>query len=225
MLAILRAPLRRVLDPLGTSLVRAGLSPDVVTVIGTACVVVGSVFLVTRGEYLWGLLVIGLSVLTDMIDGAMARARGHGSRFGAFLDSSCDRIADGAIFGCLAYWLAVDGQRRAAGLALLVLVASLTISYVKARAESIGVDCDVGIGERPERLVVIGIGGLLGGLDVPYGMEATLWLLAVLTVVTIGQRVRHVYVHAQRLDERDRAAAGESRRGESVDNAADGRAP
>jgi len=187
-----RAMMAKILDPLGARLVRAGISPNAVTIIGTLGVVAGSVALVARGYLLSGLLVVTISACTDMVDGAMARVKGVTNRFGAYLDSTMDRIADGAIFGGLVYWLASDGQGRAAAAALLCLVAAQVVSYAKARAESLGADCSVGIAERPERLVLIGIGTLLGGLGVPYALEGLLWLLAALSVVTVVQRVLHV---------------------------------
>lgn len=187
-----RAQLARFLDPLGRTLVRAGISPDAVTILGTLGVIAGSVLLVARGYLLWGLLVVALSVCTDMVDGAMARVKGVTNRFGAFLDSTMDRIADGAIFGAVAYWTATTGQPRAAAAALLCLVLAQVVSYAKARAESLGAECDVGLAERPERLVLIGVAALLGGLDVPYAFEGILWLLAALSAITVAQRVLHV---------------------------------
>ncbi|GLZ75456.1 CDP-diacylglycerol--glycerol-3-phosphate 3-phosphatidyltransferase [Actinorhabdospora filicis] len=187
-----RAQLARFLDPLGRYLVRAGVSPNAVTLLGTLGVIAGCVFLVARGYLLSGLAVVTVSACTDMVDGAMARVKGVTNRFGAFLDSTMDRVADGAIFGALAYWAATTGQPRAAAAALLCLVLAQVVSYAKARAEGLGADCSVGLAERPERLVLIGIGTLLGGLEVPYALEAVLWLLAVLSAITVVQRVLHV---------------------------------
>ncbi|CAM3255135.1 Phosphatidylinositol phosphate synthase [Stackebrandtia soli] len=187
-----RAAAAKVLDPIGAGLVRLGLAPNVITLIGTTGVVAGCVFLVARGQLAWGLVVVALAVCTDLLDGAMARAKGVSSRFGAMLDSTMDRIADGAIFASLAYWLAVSGDRSSAVAALICLVAAEVVSYTKARAESLGASCDVGIAERPERLILIGIGALIHIVGVPYAMAVTLWLLAVMSVVTVAQRVLHV---------------------------------
>jgi CDP-diacylglycerol--glycerol-3-phosphate 3-phosphatidyltransferase len=188
-----RARISRVLDPIGAALARAGVSPDVVTVIGTIGVVAGSLVFVARGQLLIGMVVVSVSVLTDMLDGAIARASGRTSRWGAFLDSTMDRIADGAAFGSLAFWLATEGRKSEAAAALFCLVAGVIVSYAKARAEGLGLRCDVGIAERSERLIIAGFGALLEVFGVPHGFEVVLWLLTVLAVVTIGQRVHTVW--------------------------------
>ncbi|MGH3734137.1 MAG: phosphatidylinositol phosphate synthase [Micromonosporaceae bacterium] len=190
--AFSRRHLAGVVDPLGQALVRLGVPADLVTVLGAAGVLVGCFGFVVRGEILIGLVIITLSMLTDMVDGAIARATGRTSRFGAFLDSTTDRIADGAVFGSLAYWLGVSGQRYAFAAALVCLVAGQLVSYAKARAEGLGVSCDVGIGERTERLVLLGLGGLAWAAGVPYAFEVSLSLLAVLSLVTVAQRIWHV---------------------------------
>lgn len=191
-----RAQIARVVNPAGRALVRAGVSPDVVTVLGTCGVLVGSLVFVTRGYLFTGLVIITLSVLTDMLDGAMARARGYSTPFGAFLDSTMDRIADASIFGAVAFWLGNTGHPWPAAAALICLAAGQVVSYAKARAQSVGIDCNVGIAERAERLVVIGIGSLLHSVGVPYAMDVALWLLAALSLFTAGQRIVHVYRQA-----------------------------
>jgi CDP-diacylglycerol--glycerol-3-phosphate 3-phosphatidyltransferase len=103
-----------------------------------------------------------------------------------------DRIADGAIFGALVWWMATTGQRALAVVTLVCLVGGQVVSYVKARAEGLGFTCDVGIAERAERLILVGVGGLLTGFGVDWGLGAIMWLLAVLTIVTIVQRIIHV---------------------------------
>lgn len=188
-----RARISRVLDPVGAALARAGVSPDVVTVLGTIGVVVGSLVFVARGELLIGAVIVTVSVLTDMLDGAIARASGRTSRWGAFLDSTMDRIADGAAFGSLAFWLATEGRVSEAAAALFCLVGGVIVSYAKARAEGLGLRCDVGIAERSERLIIAGFGALLEVFGVPHGLEVVLWLLTVLAVITIGQRMYTVW--------------------------------
>jgi CDP-diacylglycerol--glycerol-3-phosphate 3-phosphatidyltransferase len=128
-----------------------------------------------------------------MVDGAMARQRGRPSRFGAFLDSTMDRVADGAVFASVVYWLGTQGRHWAAAAGLLCLVGGQIISYTKARAESLGMTANVGIAERAERLVIVGVGGLLTGLGVRYAIDVALWVLAALTVVTVVQRMVTVY--------------------------------
>jgi len=190
-----RAPLSRVLDPLGGALARAGLSPNVVTVLGTLGVVAASVLLVARGHLLLGTIAITIAVLTDMLDGAIARARGGGSRWGAFLDSTMDRVADGAVFASVGFWLASTGRTATAAAALVCLVTGSVVSYAKARAEGLGMTADVGIAERAERLIIAGIGAVLDLAGVPYAFAGALWLLAGLAAVTVGQRF--LVVHRQ----------------------------
>ncbi|MGA8115834.1 MAG: CDP-alcohol phosphatidyltransferase family protein [Actinocatenispora sp.] len=188
-----RARIATLFNPVGRRLVRAGVSPDVVTVLGTCGVLVGALAFVSRGWLFTGLVIITVSVSTDMLDGAMARARGYSTPFGAFLDSTMDRIADAAVFGSLAFYLATSGQSAAAAAALICLAAGQVVSYAKARAQSVGIDCNVGIAERAERLVLIGVGALLHILGVPYALDVAVWVLAALSLFTAGQRIVHVY--------------------------------
>jgi CDP-diacylglycerol---glycerol-3-phosphate 3-phosphatidyltransferase len=183
---------RAAFDPMGRALIRLGVSPDAVTIAGTVGVVAGAVIFGARGHFIAATIVITVCCLIDVLDGAMARARGYGTKFGALLDSSMDRVADGAIFGSLVWWLASTGQRTLTGVALVCLAGAQIVSYVKARAEGLGFSGSVGIAERMERLILIGIGGLLTGFGVRWGIGAVLWLLAVLTLVTIVQRLLYV---------------------------------
>jgi CDP-diacylglycerol---glycerol-3-phosphate 3-phosphatidyltransferase len=183
----------RLLDPVARALLRAGITPDMVTVAGSLGAVAAAVVFATRGRLVIATFVVTACALLDVLDGAMARARGHSTRFGALLDSTLDRLVDGAVFGCLAYWLATTGHRALAAAALLCLVLGQLVSYVKARAEGLGLDANVGIAERFERLVIIGLGGLAYGFGVPYALAVALWLLVGLSLVTVGQRIAHVY--------------------------------
>ncbi|MFB9177445.1 phosphatidylinositol phosphate synthase [Dactylosporangium sucinum] len=191
-----RASLARIVDPVAAALLRAGVTPNAVTVAGTVGVLVGALGFATRGHFVIALVIITLSCLTDMIDGAMARQRGITNKFGAFLDSSMDRVADGAIFGSIAYWYATQHEPRLVAAALLCLLTGQVVSYVKARAEGLGMTANVGLIERAERLVGIGIGGVLWGFGVPYGLEIVMWVLGALSIVTIGQRMAEVYRQA-----------------------------
>lgn len=190
-----KASVVRALDPVGSRLLRMGVSPDAVTVFGMVGVISGAV-LATQGWLVASVAVVTLSALTDVIDGAMARMRGRPSRFGALLDSTTDRISDGAVFSAAAYWLAVTGDHWGLAGALISLVAGQVVSYVKARAESLGLNADVGLIERFERLAVLGVGGLLSGFGVSWGLTAAVWVLAVLSWFTAIQRVRHAYRQA-----------------------------
>ncbi len=179
------------------ALLRAGVSPDAVTAAGTLGVIAGALVFAFTGRFITGTVIITLCCFTDLIDGAMARARGTTSKFGAFLDSTCDRIADGAIFGATAYWLAVHDRHWGAAAALVALVAGQTVSYAKARAEGLGFTANVGLVERAERLVGIGIGGLLTGFGVTYGVDVVCVILAVGSIYTVGQRMAVVYQQAK----------------------------
>jgi CDP-diacylglycerol--glycerol-3-phosphate 3-phosphatidyltransferase len=191
-----RAGLARVLDPTAAALLRAGITPNAVTVAGTVGVLIGALGFATRGHLFIALVVITVSCLTDMLDGSMARQRGITNKFGALLDSAMDRVADGAIFGSVAFYYATQHQPRLVAAALLCLLTGQVVSYVKARAEGLGFTCNVGIIERAERLIGIGIGGLLWTFGVPYGLEVVMWLLGALSIVTIGQRIATVYRQA-----------------------------
>jgi CDP-diacylglycerol---glycerol-3-phosphate 3-phosphatidyltransferase len=190
MLNVVRAPIARALMPVGTALAKAGVSPDAVTLIGTVGVSAGALVFYPQGRFLAGTVVITLFVFSDMVDGALARARGGGSRWGAFLDSSLDRVGDAAIFGGLVlYYSGRGADNRLAAVALYCLVTGLLTSYVRARAEGLGLRADVGIAERSERLIVILVAvGLSGLLDFPLLRVWALWLLAVASTVTVVQR-------------------------------------
>src|SRR5258705_959021 len=187
-----KSGVRAAFDPMGRALTRAGISPDAVTIAGTAGVVAASVGLLARGWLIPATVVITFCALFDVLDGSMARARGSATRYGALLDSTMDRIADGAVFGALVWWFFSSGQRVLAVVALVCLVGGQVVSYVKARAEGLGFTCNVGLAERMERLVLAGVGGLLTGFGVSWALGAALWLLLVLTLITIVQRLVHV---------------------------------
>lgn len=194
MLNGLRPGINRVARPVGAALLRAGVSPDAVTVAGTVGVAAGSLGFLARGHFFWGTLIAVLSVFTDMLDGAMARLRGGTSRFGAWLDSTCDRVADAAVFCSLAWWFDGPGNDRLmTAVVLYCLVSGVVVSYEKARAEGLGMACDVGIAERSERLVLAFAGTALVGFGAPVVvLEVLLWVLAVVTTVTVVQRAVEV---------------------------------
>lgn len=192
-----RVGMARFVDPLARGLLRLGVSPDAVTLLGTAGVLAGAIGFGARGEILLGAVIVAGFAAVDMVDGAMARARGFSTRFGALLDSTMDRVADGAIFGAIAYWYASTGESPTVAAALICLVAGQVVSYVKARAQSVGIACDVGLVERPERLVLVGLGAVATGLGVGWALPAALWLLAILSLVTAAHRV----VHVRRVDQ------------------------
>jgi CDP-diacylglycerol---glycerol-3-phosphate 3-phosphatidyltransferase len=199
-----RVHVNRVTEPVGRWLVARGVTPDVVTVVGTVGSVAAALWFLPRDQLFAGTVVITFFVLLDLVDGAMARARGYSTPFGAVLDSTCDRVADGALFAGLTWWCLGVGEERALGVAaLLCLVAGQLVSYIKARAEGAGLSADGGLVERAERLIVALVGAGLHGLGVPYALHVALWVLAAASVWTVGQRIVAVYRSAQ-------AAAGKA---------------
>jgi CDP-diacylglycerol---glycerol-3-phosphate 3-phosphatidyltransferase len=193
-----RASVSRALAPLGARLARAGVTADAVTVAGTLGSVAAAVVFFPRGWFFSGTLVIAVFVLFDLLDGAVARAGGRGSVFGAVLDSSSDRVADAAIFATIAWYYAEHGQRWLLLAALLCLVLGSLTSYIRARAEAAGLTASVGIAERAERLIVVLVGTGLSGLGVPYVLAIALWLLVAASAITVGQRIGTVYVQTHR---------------------------
>jgi CDP-diacylglycerol--glycerol-3-phosphate 3-phosphatidyltransferase len=182
-------------------LLKLGVHPNAVTMVGTAGVVFGALFFFPHGGSMlfWGVLVITFFVVTDMLDGTMARLGGKTSRLGAYLDSTLDRVADAAIFGALV-WAFVDEDRNTALAALVCLAIGSFVPYARARAESLGIDAKVGIAERSDRLVIVLLATALVGLGVPLAVLTwALWLLALAAAVTVGQRTWAVMV-ASRLD-------------------------
>lgn len=188
-----RPALSRLVDPVADALLRARIGPDAATAAGTVGVVLGALLLFSTGHFMTGSVVVFVFVLTDLVDGTMARRLGRSSRFGAWLDSSCDRLADAAIFSGLVLWYSGGGNSRLlAAVALYCLVSGSLVSYEKARAEGLGLRCDVGIAERAERLIVVLLGTLLAGLGLGVALPLALWVLAVLTTITVVQRLVEV---------------------------------
>ncbi len=190
-----RPVVTRILAPVARAMLRLGLTPDAVTVIGTAGVAAAALAFYPQGEFLVGTLVITAFVFWDNIDGIMARLSGRTTPWGAFLDSVLDRFGDAAIFAGLALWFAGGGENiRLVALCLACLVLGATVSYTKARAEGQGYTADVGLAERAERLVAILVTtGLVGLFDLPIVvLEVVLWLLAVASAWTVVQRIREV---------------------------------
>jgi CDP-diacylglycerol---glycerol-3-phosphate 3-phosphatidyltransferase len=189
MLNTLRPYLTRLLTPVGEALARTPITPNAITITGTCGMVAGALWLFPTGHLFAGTLVCTFFVLADMLDGVLARIKGTSGAWGAFLDSTLDRVSDAAVFAGLTIWLARTGQGPLAVVALFCLVAGLLVSYAKARAEGLGLRCDVGIAERTERLLIGLTSAGLSGLGVPYVLAIGLWVLAVLSAVTFGQRV------------------------------------
>jgi CDP-diacylglycerol--glycerol-3-phosphate 3-phosphatidyltransferase len=218
-----RAFFTRVLTPFAAFLLRHGVSPDAVTLVGTGGVIAGALAFYPRGEFFWGTVVIALFVFSDLVDGNMARQAGVSSRWGAFLDSTLDRVADAAIFGGLALWYAGRGDDLVlCAVAIFCLASGQVVSYTKARGESIGLPVKVnGLVERAERLVIslvaCGLSGLheFGVPGIQVLLPVALWIVAIGSAVTLAQRVVTVRREAAEAD----AASGDTaaaRQGGSV---------
>jgi CDP-diacylglycerol--glycerol-3-phosphate 3-phosphatidyltransferase len=183
--------------PLGDLLLRLGVKPDWVTWVGTIGVSAGALIFFPQGQFLIGVLVITAFVFGDLVDGYMARKSGQSSRWGAFLDSTLDRIGDAAIFGGLVLYYATTDAEADLGdprlylyLSLACLVLGSVTSYARARAESLGMTAKGGLAERSDRLVAILVmTGLSGIFDAPFLREITLWALAVASGITVVQRM------------------------------------
>lgn len=178
-------------SPLARWLLKIGVSPDAITIVGTAGVVVGALVFYPLGQLWWGTLFITAFIFSDVIDGIMARLQNGGGRWGNFLDSTLDRVADGALFAGLAVWFFTGGENEAIAIAAVVcLVLGMVVSYVRAKAESLGFQANVGIAERAERLVSVLVVTGFTGLGLPsIVLFATLVLLALASFVTVVQRV------------------------------------
>jgi CDP-diacylglycerol---glycerol-3-phosphate 3-phosphatidyltransferase len=189
-----RAFVNKLFTPLARLLVKLGISPDVVTIVGTVGVCVGALVLYPRHEFFWGSLVIAIFALSDTLDGTMARLAGRSTRWGAYLDSTLDRVADSAIFGGLVLWYSGDGNTpHLAALALACLILGSVVSYAKARAEGLGMTANVGIAERAERVVVVLVATALVGLGVSESLlTVVLALLALASLITVIQRMLEV---------------------------------
>ncbi len=191
MTAGLKTKARELLDPLARFAADLGISPTTITVVGLGISTIAGVAL-ARGHFLATGILVLLGGLCDMTDGAVARAGEGGTRIGAFLDSTLDRYSELVVFlGALVYYLAGPGvtpEPVTAAVILIALGGSLLVSYTRARAEAIGVECQVGIAERPERLILIIVGTLLG----PAVFRIVLWILAILSHITAAQRIHHV---------------------------------
>lgn len=189
-----------VLEPIARLLLRLHVSPDAVTVIGTLGTCTAALVFFPRGDFIPGCLIIAAFVICDLLDGTMARLSGRAGPWGNFLDATLDRIADGCVFGALVLWAAGTGNGWTTAAALTCLVGGQVISYAKARAEAVGATANVGIAERAERLIVVLLAAFIAGFGVPYILPIALWALAIVSVITIIQRVvvvrRQLYVRS-----------------------------
>ena len=180
------APLRSGLEPLVQWLAERQVTPNQVTLAALGLSVLAALC-IGAGWLRLGALVLIVAGLGDLVDGMLARATDQASPFGAFFDSTLDRLSEGTVLAAVAYRFASDGRPLLVALVALALLGSLLVSYVRARAEALDIDCKIGLMSRAERMVLL-IAGLLLGLLGP-----AVVLLAVLTLYTVGQRVQRVH--------------------------------
>jgi CDP-diacylglycerol---glycerol-3-phosphate 3-phosphatidyltransferase len=195
MLNFLRPFFARLFNPVVQALARTPVTPNMITVAGTVGVCAAALALFPIGELFPGALIATAFVFTDMLDGQLARIKGNSGVYGAFLDSTMDRIADAALFGGITIWF-MRTDHLLACVSLFCLAVGLCVSYVKARAEGLGLNANVGLIERPERLTISLAAIGFSGLGVPYILPVGLWVLAAGSAFTLWQRMRAVYLDA-----------------------------
>lgn len=193
MVAMLSASLKpavtRAINPIARGALRMGLTPNAVTFTGAIGVVVSALYFYPKQDFFIGTLLICFFALSDLFDGAMARISQAGaSRWGGFLDSTIDRITDSAILLGLCIAL-IDSNDPLVPVALGALVTGTLVPYIRAKAESLGIDCSGGIAERTERLIIALTAIGFEGLGIPYALAIGVWLLLSLAVVTVIQRI------------------------------------
>ena len=188
----IKAPVTRVITPLCRGLLKAGITPNVMSALGGLGSSASAILLFGTGHFFAAAIVTTLFVLFDLLDGTMARISNSSSRWGALLDSTLDRVSDAAILGSVAYWLSRSNDRLVP-VVLTVLILGSLISYIKARAEGLDIECNGGIAERTERLIIILLTTGLHGIGISHVLAVGLWILVALSLVTVVQRLAIVY--------------------------------
>jgi len=185
---------RSILSPIVRLAIALHLTPNTITVIGLLITVAASA-LVAGGWLLVGAAVLTAGSLLDAVDGALARAQGGGTEFGSFLDSTLDRASEAILYVGIAVWFmsALDDPMLPVLAVFVALAGSFLVSYARARAEGIGLEASVGLAPRTERLVLVIAGIALAGLGFTQVLIGILFLIAGLTVVTVAQRIWHVW--------------------------------
>ncbi|MBP3043418.1 CDP-alcohol phosphatidyltransferase family protein [Arthrobacter jiangjiafuii] len=183
-----------VFTPMAAWLLKRGVSPDAVTILGTLGVMVGGLVFYPMGQLFWGTLFITAFIFSDVLDGIMARLQERTGKWGGFLDSTLDRFADGALFAGVSIWFFTGGDNDAIGIAAIIcLVLGMSVSYIRAKAESLGFTANVGIAERAERLVSLLVATGLVGLGLPEVLLLVVLIaLCVASCITVGQRIAAV---------------------------------
>lgn len=183
----------RFIAPVARGLLSMGVTPNAITVIGALGSTISAAYFYSNGRFVIGTLLVAFFTVSDLFDGAMARASNQGaSKWGGFIDSTCDRITDAAIMGGLIiHFIRTDS--RLTNVTVIALVLGMLIPYIRAKAESFGLECAVGIAERTERLILVISGIALDGLGVPYVLAAAILLLVFLSFITVLQRIHLIY--------------------------------
>ena len=187
--ARLKPAVTRVITPVASAALRLGITPNAVTWTGAIGVVFCAMYFYPRGDFFVGTLIICILALSDLFDGTMARISQAGSsKWGGFLDSTIDRITDSAILIGVTIFL-IDRNDPLSSVVLVTLVTGMLVPYIRAKAESFGIDCKGGIAERTERLIISLTAIGLNGLGVPYVLSLGMWILAALGFLTVVQRM------------------------------------
>lgn len=188
-----KAPVTAFITPICRALLRIGLSANAITVIGAAGATFSSIYFFARGDFFLGTLLVSLFALSDLLDGTMARiSRTNGTRWGALLDSTLDRVSDAAI--AIGIWIYLFNEGSDLHLvAIAALFLGGLIPYIRAKAESLGIECSVGFAERPERLIILLVGTGLFGLGLNFALGLSLWLLVIISLITVIQRMKVVH--------------------------------
>ena len=189
----LRDPVAKIIAPLVNTLIKLGINANTISTIGGLGSVFCALYFFPKGDFFIGVIWVAAFVLFDLFDGAVARASNQGvSSWGALLDSTLDRLSDAAIFvGALLYF--IDKSDQLVPIIILVTCTSFMVSYIKARAEALGIECNGGLAERSERLIIVLTAYGLHGLGLDYSMAIGIWVLAIISIYTMAQRMMIVY--------------------------------
>ena len=191
--ASIKAPVTRVITPLCRRLLTLGVSANLLSAIGGLGASISAIAFFSHGIYFWGMIVTLFFILFDLLDGTLARMSDlGGSKWGALLDSTLDRISDAAVLGSVAYFL-MKSHDRLVPVLLVALVAGGLVSYIRARAEGLGIECSGGLAERTDRLIIIFVALGFAGLRVPYILAVGVWILALVSIYTVCERLAIVY--------------------------------
>lgn len=197
-------------DAVRNKLIDSRLTPNAISMVGLFGNMLAVVFIFMGWWIPAGLAFVFGSVM-DLLDGKYSRMSGKATLFGAFLDSSLDRIEEGFVLAAIAWQFAEHGDSTAATAVVLAVTGSIMVSYTRARAEALGIECKVGIASRAVRVVIISVGLFLADLTVSgtelWVLKAAIYVLTVMSLFTMLQRINHVRVQSKILDAKNAAAA------------------